>query len=70
MNAIECLILAHRYLYHSVGKPIISDYEYDMMERRALKLFPESEILNSVGSSNQPREEVIDMAHVISGHKI
>lgn len=70
MNAIECLILAHRYLYHSVSKPIISDYEYDMMERRALKLFPESEILNSVGSSKTPPREVVELARVISGYTL
>ena len=47
MNAIESLIMAHRYLYYVETSPIISDYEYDMLERRALREYPDSPILNS-----------------------
>ncbi len=27
------LCLAHRYLYYVLSSPVISDYEYDMLER-------------------------------------
>jgi NAD-dependent DNA ligase len=71
MNAIECLILAHRYLYHTVDAPIISDDEYDTIKARALKLFPESEILNSDDISDSwPPIEVYHLARVISGYTL
>lgn len=30
-------VLAHRYLYYVCSTPVISDYEYDMLEKEAIK---------------------------------
>lgn len=47
----KCLV--HRYLYYVKCEPIISDFEYDMMERQALnaKKTPIDHDIREVGSS-------------------
>jgi hypothetical protein len=47
----EDAILFHRFRYYVLDHPVISDVDYDAMERDALTHFPNSTILNSVGSS-------------------
>lgn len=48
------LCLAHRYLYHVLNTPIISDYEYDILDKEAV--IEEKNNLNhpihSIGSDN------------------
>lgn len=48
---LENLVLAHRYLYYVLGDPIISDFEYDILERSARENLPEESPVHSVGSS-------------------
>lgn len=31
---LELIVLAHRYLYYVLAEPVISDFEYDMLERQ------------------------------------
>lgn len=44
----KCLV--HRYLYYVADKPIISDEEYDNLERKAIKKAPSGHDLLNVGS--------------------
>ncbi len=46
----ERILLAHRYLYYVLGRPVISDFEYDKLEREHLKKFPDSVAMNQPGS--------------------
>ena len=48
----ERTLLAHRYLYYVLGLPVISDFEYDKLEREHLKRFPDSVSINKPGSDN------------------
>lgn len=50
---LEQLCMAHRYLYYVWGKPVISDHEYDALERRALKRVGPSSPLHRVGSDRE-----------------
>lgn len=45
----QCLV--HRYLYYVLDSPIISDYEYDILEEAAKKKVGDYHLLNSPGSS-------------------
>lgn len=49
-KSAEDEILYHRFLYYVKSAPILSDYQYDKLEKKYLDLFPDSNILNSVGS--------------------
>lgn len=31
---LEILLLAHKYAYYELNNPIISDYQYDLIERK------------------------------------
>jgi len=43
----EKLLAAHRYLYYVLSRPVIGDYEYDMMEKE----LPEDSLIRlTVGS--------------------
>lgn len=44
---IECL--KHRYRYYVLNKPIITDYEYDLLEKKAI-LEDDQNYLNKPGS--------------------
>ncbi len=46
----ELLVLAHRYLYYCLGRPVISDREYDRLERAALTNAAPESPLNEPGS--------------------
>ena len=41
----ECLI--HRYLYYVLGKPILSDYEYDRLEEQAIEALEDANVEES-----------------------
>ncbi len=67
MTEVEKRALAHRYLYYVLCTPVISDYEYDMLERRALREVEEDSKLRSPGSdlpASYP-DEVIELAEKI-----
>lgn len=49
-SSIEDLCMAHRYLYYVKGTPAISDFEYDNLEKEALKTVPENSPLRNPGS--------------------
>ena len=50
-DTIEHEILVHRYLYYVEAAPIISDFAYDELERRARKLLPKDSVVHKIGSS-------------------
>ena len=43
--------MVHRYLYYVECQPVISDYEYDMLERKVREVLPETSPVQGVGSS-------------------
>lgn len=47
--ADKCLV--HRYLYYVKCTPVISDFEYDILERQALNKAPMDHDIHEVGSS-------------------
>lgn len=53
MSEIEKLVLAHRYLYYVKSRPVISDRDYDALEKLALAQHSDSETLNAPGSDLQ-----------------
>lgn len=46
----EDVVMRHRFLYYVLGKPVISDVEYDQLERVVLERWPVS-VCSEVGSS-------------------
>ena len=48
---LEHEIMVHRYLYYVECQPVISDYEYDILERKAREVLPETSPVQGVGSS-------------------
>ena len=50
MSGIEQLVMAHRFLYYVKCKPVISDREYDELEKEALKSAGAESPLHSPGS--------------------
>lgn len=50
MLQIEKNIMAHRYLYYVKNQPVISDYEYDMLEKEAIKNVGSDSPIKSPGS--------------------
>jgi len=64
MDNLEKEILAHRYLYYILNRPILSDREYDIKEKYAKSILPENSPVFSMGSdleSSYPKE-VIEFA--------
>jgi len=50
MNPLEIQLLAHRYLYYVLQRPVLTDYVYDMLERKIRKRLPETSVVWEVGS--------------------
>lgn len=50
MIQIEIKLMAYRYLYYVKNTPIISDMEYDELEKKALKTLDKNSLLRSPGS--------------------
>ncbi len=44
-------VLVHRYLYYVLNEPIISDFEYDLIEREARAICPVDSVVQGIGSS-------------------
>lgn len=51
----QCLV--HRVLYYCYGAPVLTDREYDMLERDATLVAPKGHLLEKPGSD---REETYD----------
>ena len=51
MLDIEMEVMAHRYLYYVESAPVISDFEYDNLERTAREVAPQESPVHGVGSS-------------------
>lgn len=52
-------VLIHRFLYYVMADPVISDFEYDNLEREARAVCPETSPVHGVGSclpSSYPTE--------------
>ena len=60
----EAEIMLHRYLYYVLAEPVISDMEYDMLEREARAFCPADSVVQGVGSSlpNSYSKEIIRAA--------
>lgn len=66
---LEHEVLVHRYLYYIEAQPIISDFEYDILEREAREVLPESSPVQGVGSSlpwSYPEDVITDALSRIS----
>lgn len=57
--------MAHRYLYYVLSDPVISDYEYDQVEKHAREEAPAEHPIQQVGSSlaSSYTKEQIALAH-------
>lgn len=61
MHPLERDVLIHRYLYYVLARPIMSDYDYDRLEKCACKVLPPESPAHQVGSdlaSDYPPEIV------------
>lgn len=47
---MEDILLEHRYRYYVLNQPIISDYEYDILEKKYLETAPEKSLMRLPGS--------------------
>lgn len=56
LDDLNKLLLAHRHLYYGTIGQAISDYEYDMLERRIAKVAPELPAIQSVGTTSEDTE--------------
>jgi len=50
MKSLEKIVLAHRYLYYVLNSPVISDEEYDRLERQVLPTVTKDSMLHLAGS--------------------
>lgn len=51
LKQIEHEVLAHRYLYYVACEPLLADHEYDVLERAARAVLPDTSPVQGVGSS-------------------
>ena len=74
-EGLEKTLQAHRYCYYVNDAPVISDYDYDRLERQLLDFYEDhylepasTSILNTVGSSlaSSYSQEVRDYAKELS----
>ncbi len=73
-NPLVLEVLAHRYLYYVLARPVLTDYDYDMLERLAKNeiTYPDDpnvaasidHVIYQVGSENPGDypKEVIELA--------
>lgn len=61
---LEFEVLKHRYLYYVESSPIVSDFEYDSIERQARTVCDETSPVHGIGSSlpSSYTDEVIEAA--------
>ncbi|MCR6656630.1 MAG: hypothetical protein NVV63_12650 [Opitutus sp.] len=57
--------MAHRYLYYVECTPVLSDYDYDVLERKAMEVLPSISPVHQPGSDSPKSysDEVIRRAH-------
>lgn len=65
--SLEDQCMVHRYLYYVRSNPVISDYEYDMLEKKALKSAPDNHPLHFAGSdvSSHYSKKIVDVANTL-----
>lgn len=51
LKELEDLTMAHRFLYYVECAPVLTDHEYDVIERKARAALPETSMVQKVGSS-------------------
>ncbi|MNU19529.1 hypothetical protein D3C71_77580 [compost metagenome] len=51
LQELEDLTMAHRFLYYVECAPVLTDFEYDKLERKAVAALPETSPVHKVGSS-------------------
>lgn len=49
-KAVEDVLLRHRFLYYVKGTPVMSDYDYDRIEKIALTFLPDNSVIRKPGS--------------------
>lgn len=47
-SQLEDIICYHKYLYYIAGEPMISDFQYDILEKELKERFPNSLVLTYV----------------------
>lgn len=47
---LEDIVLGHRYLYHVLNTPVISDQEYDKLDKQAKLSYPVASPIYDMGS--------------------
>lgn len=57
------LVMAHRYLYHVLHNPLISDAEYDVLEAHAIPHMPPDHPIHKPGSDNRD-DYTLDVVHL------
>ncbi len=64
---IEDLCLAHRFLYYVLNQPVISDFEYDKLEKQALLVADEDHAIKEPGSDLEDSysEEIKEIAYTL-----
>lgn len=64
-NNLADVCLAHRYLYYVLNEPIISDMEYDILEKEARKTADGDHQINKPGSDlkSSYTTEIIKLAN-------
>lgn len=64
LKSIELLCMAHRYLYYVKCRPVISDHDYDTLEREALEFVGQESLIRQPGSDNEKDypEDAIELA--------
>lgn len=58
---IEDLVMAHRYRYYVVCDPVLPDHIYDVLERQARVILPDTSPVQRVGSdltSSYTKEQI------------
>lgn len=48
---LELEVMAHRYLYYVESEPVLTDFDYDVLERKARAACPPESPVHGVGSS-------------------
>jgi hypothetical protein len=51
LQDIEDTVMAHRFLYYVAANPMLSDYQYDLLEEQARRVLPASSPVHRLGSS-------------------
>jgi len=52
-DELEQEVLVNRYLYYVYNYTLLSDHEYDQLERKARAVLPETSVVHGIGSSNE-----------------